>query len=50
MSTTRRDLSWEGDEIGLKMNVGYAKLVSIGQMENIIINALGDDEGLTSFH
>jgi hypothetical protein len=49
MSATRRDLSWEGDEIGLKMKVGYVDLVSVGEREKIIIDVLDDDEGLTSF-
>jgi hypothetical protein len=37
-------------EIGLKMKVGYADLISIGEREKIVINALDDDEGLASFH
>jgi hypothetical protein len=50
MSATRRDQSWEGNEIGLKTKVGYDDLISVGERENIFINALDDDEGLTSFH
>jgi hypothetical protein len=33
MNATRRDLSWEGDKIGLKMKVGYVDLVNIGKRE-----------------
>jgi hypothetical protein len=50
MSATRRDLSWEGDEIGLKTKVGYADLINVGERERIVLDALDDDEGLTSFH
>jgi hypothetical protein len=50
MSTTRRDLSWEGDEIGLKTKVGYIDLIDVGEREKIIINEVDDDEGFTSFY
>jgi hypothetical protein len=40
----------EGDEISLKTKVGHVDLVSVGEREKIIFDALGDDEGLTSFN
>jgi len=49
MNATRRNLIWEGDEISLKGKMGYANLISIGKREKIFINALDDDEGLSSF-
>ena len=45
MSITRRDLSLDGDEIGLKTKVGYADLINVGEREKIFIDALDDDEG-----
>jgi hypothetical protein len=50
MNATRRDLSWEGDEISLKVKVGYADLISVGEREWIVFDVLDDDdEGSTSF-
>jgi hypothetical protein len=40
----------EEDEIGLKVKVSYVKLVSVGKREKIIVDVLGDDERLISFH
>jgi hypothetical protein len=31
MNTTRRDLNWEGDDIILKVTMGYADLINIGK-------------------
>jgi hypothetical protein len=39
MSATRRDLSWEGDEISLKVKVGYADLINVGERKKIVIDA-----------
>jgi hypothetical protein len=50
MNTTRRDLSWEGDEISLKAKVGYADLIIIGERKRIVLDVLDDDEGLTPLH
>jgi hypothetical protein len=49
MNATRRDPSWEGDEIRLKTEVGYTDLTNIGERENVIINELDDGKRLTSF-
>ena len=49
MNATRRDLSWEGDEISLKVKVGYAELINVGEREQIVFNVLDEDEGSTSF-
>ena len=45
MNTTRRDLSWEGDEIILKVKVSHVELVSVSEREKIIFVAIIDDEG-----
>jgi hypothetical protein len=49
MNATRRDLSWEGNEISLKAKVGYADLINIGERKQIVLDVLDDDEGSTSF-
>jgi hypothetical protein len=50
MNATRRDLSWEGDEISLKEKVSHVELVSVGEREKIIFDVISDDEGSTSFN
>jgi hypothetical protein len=49
MNATRRDLSWEGDEISLKVKVGYVDLINVGEREWIVFDVLDEDEGSTSF-
>jgi hypothetical protein len=49
MNATRRDVIWEGDEISLKVKVGYADLINVGEREQIVFNVLDEDEGSTSF-
>jgi hypothetical protein len=36
MNATRRDPSWEGDEIRLKTEVGYTDLINIGERVLVI--------------
>ena len=47
MNATRRDLSWNGDKISLKVKVGYADLIIIGERKWIFLDVLDDDEGST---
>jgi len=49
MNTTRRDLSWEGDEISLKVKLGYANLMNVGKREWIVFDVLDDEEGSKNF-
>jgi len=45
----KKYLGWEEDEISIEMNVGRTDLVGVSERENIIVDALGDDKGSTSF-
>jgi hypothetical protein len=49
MNATIRDPRLEGDEISLKVKVGYANLINVGERERIVFNVLDEDEGSTSF-
>jgi hypothetical protein len=40
MNTTRRDLSWEGDEISFKEKVGYTDLISVVEREKIVLDVI----------
>jgi hypothetical protein len=46
---SKTNLGQEEDKISLKVKVGHTNLVSVGEREKIIFDALGDDDGSTSF-
>jgi len=49
MNTIRRDSSWEGEGISLKVKVGYTDLFNIGEREKIIFDVINENEGSKSF-
>jgi hypothetical protein len=46
---TQQGFELEEHEISLITKVGHDDLVTVGEREKIVVDALGDDEGSTSF-